>query len=496
VLASDSFSFWYRAQSQDFRESLEVWISTVSPRIPDFVQLDAFGTSSISYERRAYDLLPYEGHRVFLGLVYRSLNQYGLMIDDVSGPEKWNPIHDVGISRTSAPRRFQRLGAVVRPSCWGHNWAQASEWVRVSCEIIGVWREETGVELTPGDSALVLFPEIAFWQPGTLEVVFATLLGHDQRYWNDSAAIDAAVYPFQSRGGPDSLGYVWYDSDDPLGPEYDWLELYPSGTLLGWGDDSLILLNLEWPFRFYSREYSMLFVCTNGWFAFGPPSPGNPADSNVAIPNRYNPNRLIAPFWDDLWVKGNEGGIWYDYFGDSLLVIEWRKTRRKGCDKCSLNFEAKLFRDGTIEFHYMGVDAGDERYDAGMSGTVGIENPTGRVGLEYLHNGFPPGNLLSPGRAIRFEPRPPGIMERAEDGRLKDERRIVTIVRNVLFLPEACNVGRGVPVVLLDISGRRVMELESGDNDVRHLASGVYFVRLVSGVGRGASGVRKVIIQR
>ncbi|MFO7675597.1 MAG: T9SS type A sorting domain-containing protein [bacterium] len=30
---------------------------------------------------------------------------------------------------------------------------------------------------------------------------------------------------------------------------------------------------------------------------------------------------------------------------------------------------------------------------------------------------------------------------------------------------------------LLDASGRKVMELQPGDNDVRHLAPGVYFVR-------------------
>ncbi|MFO7676513.1 MAG: hypothetical protein R6X12_09385 [bacterium] len=50
------------------------------------------------------------------------------------------------------------------------------------------------------------------------------------------------------------------------------------------------------------------------------------------------------------------------------------------------------------------------------------------------------------------------------------------------------------PAVLLDITGRRVMELAPGENDVRHLAPGVYF--LLPAGARDASGVRKVIVQR
>jgi len=49
---------------------------------------------------------------------------------------------------------------------------------------------------------------------------------------------------------------------------------------------------------------------------------------------------------------------------------------------------------------------------------------------------------------------------------------------------------------LLDVAGRRVMELAPGPNDVRRLAAGVYFVLYASGVGRGASSVVKVVLQR
>ncbi|MFO7676506.1 MAG: C1 family peptidase [bacterium] len=60
---------------------------------------------------------------------------------------------------------------------------------------------------------------------------------------------------------------------------------------------------------------------------------------------------------------------------------------------------------------------------------------------------------------------------------------VATIVRGSLSLtglghdPGSENRSGSCPALLLDISGRMVMELLPGDNDVRHLAPGVYFVR-------------------
>jgi hypothetical protein len=74
-------------------------------------------------------------------------------------------------------------------------------------------------------------------------------------------------------------------------------------------------------------------------------------------------------------------------------------------------------------------------------------------------------------------------------------RPSATVVRNVLFLPEAA--GRKPQVAsLLDATGRKVLDLKPGANDVRALAPGVYFVR---GEGRQAGDVgpiRKVVLTR
>jgi hypothetical protein len=45
--------------------------------------------------------------------------------------------------------------------------------------------------------------------------------------------------------------------------------------------------------------------------------------------------------------------------------------------------------------------------------------------------------------------------------------------------------------VLLDVSGRKALDLKPGENDVRHLAPGVYFI----GEAR-AQAIRKIVITK
>jgi hypothetical protein len=59
-------------------------------------------------------------------------------------------------------------------------------------------------------------------------------------------------------------------------------------------------------------------------------------------------------------------------------------------------------------------------------------------------------------------------------------KALPTVVRGVLFMPEASNLKPQATSCLLDISGRKVLDLRSGANDVSGLAPGVYFVRAVS----------------
>jgi YVTN family beta-propeller protein len=76
-----------------------------------------------------------------------------------------------------------------------------------------------------------------------------------------------------------------------------------------------------------------------------------------------------------------------------------------------------------------------------------------------------------------------------------------TIVRGVLVLPRdmtglAGNSDRAPRPTLLDVTGRRVMDLRAGANDISRLAPGVYFVLRAASGERQAAGATKVVIQR
>jgi hypothetical protein len=77
-----------------------------------------------------------------------------------------------------------------------------------------------------------------------------------------------------------------------------------------------------------------------------------------------------------------------------------------------------------------------------------------------------------------------------------DFRPVATVVRDLLFLPGASSP-EPQAASLLDISGRKVMGLQPGANDVRALAPGVYFVREGEGSGeQGGAGIRKIVVAR
>ena len=96
------------------------------------------------------------------------------------------------------------------------------------------------------------------------------------------------------------------------------------------------------------------------------------------------------------------------------------------------------------------------------------------------------------GRLYVYRDGPYGIEEQKVGLR---ERRYATVVRGVLLLP-ASSVAHGASSFLLDISGRKVLDLRAGANDVRALAPGVYFVRELQTSGLKPHAIRKVVLTK
>jgi len=85
-------------------------------------------------------------------------------------------------------------------------------------------------------------------------------------------------------------------------------------------------------------------------------------------------------------------------------------------------------------------------------------------------------------------------VEETPNAELRTPNAEPTIVRGVLSLPRFLH--SSIPPALIDISGRKVVDLHSGPNDVRSLAPGIYFVRQPSAASGNPSAITKVVLTR
>jgi DNA-binding beta-propeller fold protein YncE len=86
---------------------------------------------------------------------------------------------------------------------------------------------------------------------------------------------------------------------------------------------------------------------------------------------------------------------------------------------------------------------------------------------------------------------PPGV-EEAPKAEVRTANPLPTVVREVLHMPQATS-RKPQAADLMDVSGRKVMDLRPGANDVRALAPGVYFVREAQAQVQ-AQAVRKIVL--
>jgi len=95
---------------------------------------------------------------------------------------------------------------------------------------------------------------------------------------------------------------------------------------------------------------------------------------------------------------------------------------------------------------------------------------------------------------LAYSDEPPGV-EETPNVKVRATKSDPTVVTRLLMLETTLGDGRLVRGALLDISGRRVMDLRPGANDVSRLSPGVYFVRGAQAQAQ-AQAVRKVVIAR
>jgi hypothetical protein len=172
---------------------------------------------------------------------------------------------------------------------------------------------------------------------------------------------------------PDSFGYLCRVTATDYVPATQVLPLS--------GDDNLLSVPLPFTFNYYGVDYSAVNVTTNGFLNF---LPTFPSFGNVGIPNPGDPNAAIFPFWSDLFVDGVAATVRADTIGSApnrQFVIEWRDVTPLSQPSLPLEFEVLLGEDGSIVMRYQNV--GGDPIQAGSLASIGIENETGTVGIQF-----------------------------------------------------------------------------------------------------------------
>ncbi|MDR7383174.1 carboxypeptidase regulatory-like domain-containing protein [Promicromonospora iranensis] len=149
------------------------------------------------------------------------------------------------------------------------------------------------------------------------------------------------------------------------------------------GDDAQTSLDLPFEFPFYGEGYDTAFVTSNGHVNF---LAGSTSYANGSIPSSAVPNAALYPFWDDLNLDA-DAGLYTGTTtvdGEDAFVIEWRDVRKYSPATDRLSFSVTLVADGTVIYGY--GDVTDTDTAKGSSATIGIENESGTVGMEYSNN--------------------------------------------------------------------------------------------------------------
>ena len=149
------------------------------------------------------------------------------------------------------------------------------------------------------------------------------------------------------------------------------------------GDDAALAVPLPFPFTFYGQQYNTAFVATNGHVNFNALST---AITNTAVPSTGAPNAAIYAFWDDLFVDAS-ASVRSELVGvapNRTFVIEWRNVHFFGDTTQRLDVSLVLHESGEIVTQARNL--ADNGRETGNSATLGIENQTGTVGLQYSFN--------------------------------------------------------------------------------------------------------------
>lgn len=314
--------------------------------------------------------------------------------------------------------------------------------------------------------------------------------------------------------GPDAYGYYLYSSEDSFydeTPEYDWFEIEGLGDQINVPGmtDYTVTVDLPFTFKYYGIDYDNLRISTDGWMAFG--AGPQIAPENAPLPSNDNVNNMAAVFWDDLYdiLFSGEGDIYYyNDMANNRFIIEWDSISHNDntSEPKTEAFQAILYDpaqyttasgDGEIVFQYKKVTVTE-------SMTIGIENSTQDIGLQYVYNENydPTASQVGVGLALKFTTEPPFLYIFTGDddelghirnsGNLSLEQNYPNPFSSYTWIEYSLAQAGNVKLNIYNINGELVRTLFDGrnlpgkhtlkwtgiDNTGSPVSSGVYFYRL------------------
>ncbi|MGH9172838.1 MAG: hypothetical protein ACRD1H_00705, partial [Vicinamibacterales bacterium] len=182
--------------------------------------------------------------------------------------------------------------------------------------------------------------------------------------------------------------YLMLDSDDPGGPEYNFIDIRPTGTPLALSDDGTADLTMPFDFTFYGVTSNQLVVSNNGALVFDAAGVFV-GFTNQPLPIADYPLGIFA-FWDDLYPPSDGANtVWYETQGSEpnrTFIVQWENVHIVVQNGNTASFQVILYEgSGDVLFQYEDVVFGDPAYDFGASATVGI-NEDGTSAIQYSYN--------------------------------------------------------------------------------------------------------------
>lgn len=169
------------------------------------------------------------------------------------------------------------------------------------------------------------------------------------------------------------------------------------------------------PVTIWGNQVSQVTVSLYGWVMPGLYTGAN-TTSNKTRPTTVAPFGLISPFWDGLGTTTAPGsGVYVKRFAagedpetpGAHWIIQWHRITTTFGVTDDLNFQVKLFDNGTIEYHYGSMESGTGSiYGGGTFATLWLELPDAGAAIALSTSSgtvvLRPTNTL----AYRFSPRP------------------------------------------------------------------------------------------